>query len=300
MAFPLATSTELQAPLALNAMTVDVEDYYHAHALETYFTRDSWPNLERRVEARTQDLLDLFDRKGAKATFFTLGNVAREYPRLIRDIVARGHELASHGLDHYRASDQDPTTFREDVSTAKKALEDAGGVEVRGYRAASFSIDQDNWWAFDVLEEVGYRYSSSNSASKLAGSHMAIPDTPFFPGQGDLVEIPITTVNMLGRDVPTGGGYFRLAPYGFFRSAMQARHSAQAGPVNFYTHPWEIDPGQPKAEVSLKNQIRHRINLGRMLGKLDKTLTDFAWGTISEVFAPALGAQRPLTTTEAR
>ena len=293
MAFPLATSNSAGADPAPNALTVDVEDYYHAHALETFFTRDRWPGLERRVEARTQELLDLFDQRGVKATFFTLGTVAREFPRLIRDIVARGHELASHGLEHYRASDQDPPTFLEDVRAAKKALEDAGGVAVHGYRAASFSIDQGNWWAFDVLEEAGYRYSSSNSAGKLAGSEMAIPHVPFFPGQGQLVEIPITTVTLLGRAVPTGGGYFRLAPYGVFRSAMQQRSKARAGPVNFYTHPWEFDPGQPRADVSLKNRFRHRVNLGRMMGKLDRMLSDFAWGPITQAYATALDAQRP-------
>ena len=275
------------APLA-NAMSVDVEDYFHAHALENYFTRNTWHRLERRVQNNTAELLDLFDEHGVTATFFTLGAIAQEFPGLIRDIVSRGHELASHGWEHYRASEQTPATFKRDVTRAKHALEDAGGCEVRGYRAASFSIDRGNWWAFDVLEEVGYTYSSSISAGKLLGAEIETPDVPFFPGPGQLVEIPITTVQMLRRSIPTGGGYFRLAPYSLFRAAMQQRSNSHSGAVNFYIHPWEIDPGQPRADVDLKTRVRHRINLSKTKGKLGNMLRDFEWRCVSDVFAPAL------------
>lgn len=270
----------------LNAMTVDVEDYYHAHALENFFTRDSWPTLERRVAEKTRELLDLFDEHDTKATFFTLGTVAREFPALIQEIVGRAHELASHGLEHYRASDQDPATFKADVTAAKQALEDAGGVAVTGYRAASFSIDKSNWWAFDVLEEVGYTYSSSVSAGKFTGSALQTPATPFFPGSGRLVECPISKVPILNRDVPTGGGYFRLAPYGLFRQALNKMHQATERPANFYFHPWEIDAGQPKARVPLKTNFRHRVNLGRMKGKVAQALNDFEWSSMQEVYGP--------------
>src|SRR6056297_2445591 len=228
----------------LNAMTVDVEDYYHAHALENHFTRDTWPTLERRVEDRTKELLDLFDAHDIRGTFFTLGSVAREFPGLIRDIVGRGHELASHGLEHHRASDQNHKTFCADITTAKQALEDAGGVAVNGYRAASFSIDRTNWWAFDILEEVGYTYSSSISPAKYTGSGVPTPSSPFRPGQGRLVECPISTVLILNRAVPTGGGYFRLSPYSLFRKAIRRAHVSTPHPINFYVHPWEIDAQQ--------------------------------------------------------
>lgn len=268
----------------INAMTVDVEDYYHAHVLEHYFTRDLWPGLERRVVERTEELLELFARHQVKGTFFTLGSVAREFPELIRKIVSQGHELASHGLEHYRASDQDHTTFLRDVSDAKKALEDAGGVEVRGYRAASFSIGKDNWWAFEVLEEAGYGYSSSVSAAKLTGLDVPAPRTPFRPTSGRLIECPITSVSMLGRDVPTGGGYFRLAPYLMFRNALARFHASDEQPANFYFHPWEIDPGQPRADVPLKSNLRHRVNLGRMKTKVGRALSDFSWGRMTDAY----------------
>lgn len=272
----------------INAMSVDVEDYYHAHVLANHFTRDTWPGLERRVEGKTNEILDLFARHAVKATFFTLGTVAREFPQLIRRITAEGHELASHGLEHFKASDQDRATFLRDVSEAKDALEQAGGVRVHGYRAASFSIAAENWWAFDVLEEAGYSYSSSISSGKLSGADMVTPGTPFLPTPGRLVECPITTVAMLGRDVPTGGGYFRLAPYALFRDALRRSQETAANPANFYFHPWEIDPGQPRADVPLKSQLRHRINLGRMKAKVARALSDFSWGTMQDAFGPAL------------
>ena len=281
----------------LNAMTVDVEEYFHAHALEHYFTRDTWPGLERRVVDKTKELLDLFDAHDTKATFFTLGSVAREFPALVQDIVQRGHELASHGLEHYRASEQDPETFRRDVSEAKKALEDAGGVAVNGYRAASFSIDRENWWAFDVLEETGHTYSSSVSAGKFMGSDIATPAAPFRPGAGRLVECPISTVSMLQKDVPTGGGYFRLAPYGMFRKALRRTHETSARPANFYFHPWEIDVGQPRAKVPLKTRFRHTVNLARMKGKVARALSDFKWGRMEDVFGQAFKAS-PAPTIE--
>lgn len=288
--FPLVDVPLVRRPDGhiLNAMTVDVEEYYHAHALEHYFTRETWPTLERRVVDKTKELLDLFDAHGTKGTFFTLGTVAREFPALVQDIVSRGHELASHGLEHYRASDQDHETFRRDVTEAKKALEDAGGVAVNGYRAASFSIDRENWWAFDVLEEAGYTYSSSVSAGKLMGSEVRTPATPFVPGTGRLVECPVTTVKMLNRAVPTGGGYFRLAPYALFRRSMQRAQKTAPRPVNFYFHPWEIDVGQPRADVPLKTRFRHTVNLSRMKAKVARALADFSWGRMQDVYGRAL------------
>ncbi|MGB7241002.1 MAG: XrtA system polysaccharide deacetylase [Sulfitobacter sp.] len=293
--FELAKAPLARAPGGgiLNAMTVDVEDYYHAHALESHFTRDTWPALERRVEDKTKELLDLFDAQDTKATFFTLGTVAREFPALIQDIVRRGHELASHGLEHYRASEQDPAAFKADVVAAKDALQDASGVAVNGYRAASFSIDRRNWWAFDVLEDAGYTYSSSVSAGKFTGSEQQTPFDPFLPGKGCLVECPISTVPMLTRAVPTGGGYFRLAPYAMFRHALRRAQLATPRPANFYFHPWEIDPEQPKARVPIATNFRHRVHLARMKGKIAQLLSDFQWGRMQDVFGPAFAHNLP-------
>ena len=175
-----------------------------------------WPGLEGRVEHCTSRLLDLFDQHNVKCTCFVLGTVAKRHPGLVRDMVKRGHEVASHGLNHYRASDQDHKTFLADIAYAKAALEDVIGREVQGYRAASFSVGPANWWAFDVMEEAGYRYSSSLCNGRIDRADIAFPSAPFIPGSGNLVEIPITTVQILGKPIPTGGGFFRLLPYALF------------------------------------------------------------------------------------
>ena len=272
----------------LNALSVDVEDYYHAHALASYFTRDTWPGLERRVVANTTRILDALEAKGLHATFFTLGSVALEFPDLIRDIVGRGHELASHGMAHYRASDQTRDEFFRDVSRAKAVLEDAGGVEVSGYRAPSFSITPDNWWAFDVLEDAGYRYSSSISTGHLGHGNLQVPAQPFRPGAGHLVECPILSMRFMGRSVPTGGGYFRLMPYQIFRRSLRAAQRLGALPATFYYHPWEIDPDQPRAKVGAKTRFRHLVNVRHMENKVDRLTRDFPWATMRDVFSPAI------------
>ena len=272
-----------------NAMTVDVEDYFHAHALEHWFTRERWPALERRVGGNTRRILDGFERAGIRATFFTLGSVARENPALIREIVARGHELASHGLDHRRVSDQTPGAFLEDVRASKAMLEDISGMEVAGYRAPSFSITPDVWWAFEKLEEAGYRYSSSLSAVHQRAGQKLPSARPFRPGPGALVECPIPTLRLFGLSLPSGGGYFRLAPLARFQRAMRRRAARGEGPVIFYYHPWEIDPGQPKARVGALRNFRHRVNLNRMEGKVGRMIAAFDWAPMKEVFAAALG-----------
>ncbi|WP_322867276.1 XrtA system polysaccharide deacetylase [Aquicoccus sp. G2-2] len=264
-------------------MSIDVEDYYHAHALEQFFTRDKWPTLEHRVVQNTNLILDLLDAQEIKATFFTLGSVARDHPGLIRDIVKRGHELASHGLDHYRASEQTRDVFFEDVTTAKHALEDAGGVEVRGYRAASFSIGAANWWAFDALEEAGYSYSSSISTGHRDGADLSLPDGPFRPGSGRLVEYPITTRRALRRHLPTGGGFFRLLPRSMFHAGLRKLND-RGRPSIFYIHPWEFDPEQPRADVGMRVRFRHNVNIHRVPQKFSDLLASFRWGRLTDVF----------------
>lgn len=273
------------------AMSVDVEEYYHASALATGFPRSGWPGLETRVERTTRELLDLFAACGTRATFFVLGSVARAHPTLIRDMVAAGHELASHGDEHYRVSDQTPEDFRADVTAAKLAIENAGGVEVTGYRAASFSINRQTWWAYEILAETGYRYSSS--VYPIRHDHYGLvgaPAMPFAPLPGvAFTEIPITTASIGGRLLPAGGGgYFRLMPQVIF-SYLQNRAAALPPHLcNFYFHPWEIDPGQPRAHVGLKSQFRHYVNLGRMKSKIAKMVQVTEWAPMGEVYSDYL------------
>jgi polysaccharide deacetylase family protein (PEP-CTERM system associated) len=273
-------------PTGLNALTVDVEDYFQVSALASHIDRSTWDDRPCRVENNVQRLLAMFDRRGAKATFFTLGWVAERYPQMVRDIVAGGHELASHGYGHLRASEQSPAEFANDVQRAKALLEDIGGRAVQGYRAPSFSIGHANPWAFDVLQEAGYKYSSS--VYPVQHDHYGMPDAPRFPyaARPGLLEIPITTTRLLGRNLPAGGGgYFRLAPYRVSRWAIERVNAQDRRPAVFYFHPWEIDPGQPRvAGTSLKTRFRHYVNLARTEGRLERLLQDFHWGRVDEVF----------------
>jgi polysaccharide deacetylase family protein (PEP-CTERM system associated) len=269
-----------------NAMTVDVEDYFQVSAMAPHIARDSWDAQPCRVERNVQRLLALFASRDAKATFFTLGWIAERYPQLVRDIVAGGHELASHGYGHLRASDQSRGEFMQDVQRAKALLEDIGGQAVRGYRAPSFSIGHGNPWAFDVLLEAGYRYSSS--VYPVQHDHYGMPDAPRFPYavRPGLTEIPITTTRLMGRNLPAGGGgYFRLAPYSLSRWALQRVNDIDGRPAIFYMHPWEIDPGQPRIEgTGLKTRFRHYVNLSRTEERLGQLLGDFSWGRVDDVF----------------
>lgn len=270
----------------MNALTVDVEDYFQVSALAPLVARTSWEARECRVERNVERLLALFAERHARATFFTLGWVAERYPHLIKTIVAGGHELASHGYGHLRASEQSREEFHQDVRRAKLLLEDLGGTPVQGYRAPSFSIGHSNPWAFDVLLENGYRYSSSIYPVKH--DHYGMPDAPRFPYQPrpGLTEIPVTTTRLLGRNLPAGGGgYFRLAPYGMSRWALRRVNAVDGQPAIFYFHPWEIDPEQPRVPgTSLKTRFRHYVNLDKTESRLGRLLRDFRWGRVDEVF----------------
>ena len=280
-------------PAIRNALTVDVEDYFQVQAFAHVIPRAQWEAIPRRVEANTDRLLDQFARAGINATFFTLGWVAERHPTLVRRIVAAGHELASHGYDHTRADAQDPATFDADIRRAKGILEDIGGCEVIGYRAATFSIGARNAWAFGVLEEAGYRYSSSVYPVKhdLYGMPGA-PRQPFRPGTERLWELPMTTVRLLNRNLPcSGGGYFRLLPYSMFRLGLRRVNRREQQPGIFYTHPWEIDPGQPRvADCGRTSRFRHYINLHRTAPRLERLLRDLAWDRMDRVFAALLAA----------
>jgi polysaccharide deacetylase family protein (PEP-CTERM system associated) len=281
-------------PPIANAMTVDVEDYFQVQALATAVDRSAWDSLPCRVESNTGRVLDLFAEHGVTATFFTLGWVAERYPSLIRRIVAEGHELASHGWAHHRADSQTREAFAEDVRRTKGVLEDLGGTAVNGYRAASFSIGKSNLWAFDILAAAGYTYSSSVYPVRhdIYGLPEA-PRFPFTPKIGDKFrEFPISTLRLLGRNWPVGGGgYFRLLPLALSTSAIRRVNRTEQRPCIFYFHPWEIDPGQPRiAGLPLKSRVRHYTNLGRMEGKLRQLVARFAWDRMDRVLDRQLPA----------
>ncbi len=271
----------------LNALSVDVEDWYQVGAFERTIDRADWPSLERRVEANTDAVIALFDAAGVKATFFTLGCVAAAHPALIRRIVAGGHELASHGWDHARVFTMTPDQFRADVDRTQKTLEDAGGVAVTGYRAPSFSIDARTPWAHRALADAGYAYSSS--VAPVRHDHYGWPEAPrgaFRPvADSPLIELPVTTVRVGNRVFAAGGGgFFRLFPYAVSRWAIARVNRDEARPAAFYFHPWEIDSGQPRvAGAPLKSRLRHYTNLRAMAGKLARVTRDFDWGRYDTV-----------------
>jgi polysaccharide deacetylase family protein (PEP-CTERM system associated) len=271
-----------------NAMTIDVEDYFQVSAFASHIARDNWASMPCRVESNVDRILALLNNENVKATFFTLGWIAERYPAMVRRIVDNGHELASHGYGHLRASDQTAAEFSDDITRSKSLLEDIGGQQVLGYRAPSFSIGTRNLWALDSLLQAGYRYSSS--IYPIQHDHYGMPDAPrfaFYPnGKDGLLEVPITTVRMMNKNLPAGGGgYFRFFPYAVSRWFLQKvnREDKQSG--IFYFHPWELDPGQPRqVGVSAKTRFRHYVNLDRMEGRIKALTRDFHWDRMDRIF----------------
>ncbi|KQP23157.1 XrtA system polysaccharide deacetylase [Pseudorhodoferax sp. Leaf267] len=276
-----------QSPIT-NALTIDVEDYFQVSAFAPYIERSDWDARECRVERNVNRILDMLAGHGAKATFFTLGWIAERYPQVVRRIVAEGHELASHGYGHQRASDQSEDVFLTDIRQAKQILEDLSGVAVQGYRAPSFSIGTGNLWAFDCLQRAGYRYSSS--IYPIRHDHYGMPDSPRFAYEvrDGLLEIPVTTLRVMNRNLPSsGGGYFRLLPYGLSRWMLGRVNAGDREAAIFYFHPWEIDVEQPRVEgIGAKTRFRHYVNIGRMEARLNRLLGDFQWGRMDQIFLP--------------
>jgi len=273
-----------------NAMSVDVEEYFQVAAFERQVQKDDWGSYPSRVEWNTGRVLDLFAAKGVRATFFVLGWVAERHPALIRRIVAEGHELASHGYDHTRVIYMDERVFREDVVRTKGILEEVGGVRVRGYRAPSYSIGAGNLWALDVLQETGHVYSSS--IYPIRHDLYGMPEAPRFAfrvREQAILEIPVTTVEWGGNQLPAGGGgFFRLLPYAAYHWALRRVNGRDRQPGIFYFHPWEVDAQQPRiANAPLKSRFRHYVNLGTMEARLARLLDDFQWGRVDEVFGVA-------------
>jgi polysaccharide deacetylase family protein (PEP-CTERM system associated) len=284
----------VQTEVIRNVMSVDVEDYFQVAAFAPAIRRDDWERWPCRVQANVDRILALFDRHAIKATFFTLGWIAERYPAVPRAIVGQGHELASHGYGHERASELEPRAFQEDVIRAKRILEDLSGTEVRGYRAPSFSIGTGNLWALDVLAEAGYRYSSS--IYPINHDHYGMPEAPRFPYRPErcpaLLEVPPTTVSFMGWNIPAGGGgYFRLMPYRLASWLIGRVNRAEGKSCMFYFHPWELDPDQPRVSgAGARSRFRHYVNLTRMEAKLGRLLEDHHWGRADEVYARDLAA----------
>jgi len=288
-------------PQIANALTIDVEDYFQVSALSPHIARSEWERMPCRVERNIDTVLALLAESGSKATFFTLGWIAERYPHLVRNIVAEGHELASHGYHHRRITDQKRVAFSDDIRTAKALLEDIAGIEVMGYRAPSFSVSKANPWAFDCIAEAGYRYSSS--VYPIRHDHYGIPDAPRFSHQSrdGLLEIPVTTARLLKTNFPAGGGgYFRLMPYALSRSLIRRVNRIERRSAVFYFHPWELDPGQPRiAGTSLKTRFRHYLNLHRTEPRLRSLLRDFTWSRIDQIFLDGKdAAPRPKSAVE--
>lgn len=270
-----------------NALSVDVEDWFHVGAFENVISRENWRSLECRVERNTDALLEMFDEAGIKATFFSLGWVAERYPKLMRRVADAGHELGNHGSDHDRVFTLSPDEFAADIDRARKAIEDASGSLVTGYRAPSFSIDQRTPWAHKVLAEQGYAYSSS--VAPVKHDHYGWAEAPRFAfrpvADSDLIEIPVTTAVFAGKRLAAGGGgFFRLLPYGFSRWAIRQVNGDNQRPAIIYFHPWEIDPGQPRvAHAPIKSKLRHYTKLKAMAPKLRRLMRDFRWDRLDAI-----------------
>ena len=273
-----------------NALTFDVEEYFHAEVFAGVVRREQWSTLESRVARATERLLTLLAECGTRATFFVLGWVAERHPELIRAIAAQGHEVACHGYGHQMITRQSRAEFTEDIHRAKAALEDTAGVTVTGYRAPTFSVVRETLWSLEVLAENGFQYDSS--IFPIVHDRYGIPDAPRFPhrlgaGRGmEITEFPLSTVTRFGCRFPVaGGGYFRLFPYAVTRWALRQLNAREGQPAMVYLHPWEIDPGQPRLPVGRAAQFRHSVNTGATLAKLRRLLRDFKFSPVRDVLA---------------
>jgi polysaccharide deacetylase family protein (PEP-CTERM system associated) len=270
----------------VNALTIDVEDYFQVSAFSAHVQRSAWESLPSRIEANIDHVLSLLAETRVRATFFSLGWIADRYPAMIRRVSDGGHEIASHGYDHQRATEQGYGAFLADIRLAKAVLEDVSGNEVKGYRAPSFSIGKRNTWAFDCIADAGYRYSSS--VYPIRHDHYGSPDAPRFAHEvrTGLLEVPLTTVRLLSANWPAaGGGYFRLFPYSMSRWSIRRVNAIDRQPAMFYFHPWELDPEQPRINgPGMKARFRHYLNLERTAPRLHRLLADFRWDRADRVF----------------
>jgi polysaccharide deacetylase family protein (PEP-CTERM system associated) len=272
-----------------NALSIDVEDYYMVSAFADRIKFDDWPSFESRVERNTRALLDELDRQGVKATFFVLGWIGEKQPKLVSDIHEAGHEVASHGYNHRLVYDLSPAQFREDVRISKKILENITGTAVRGFRATSYSIVKETFWALDVLLEEGYHYDSS--IFPVHHDRYGVPDAERFQhaittGSGTIVEFPPSTYRVLRQNIPVaGGGYLRLYPLSITKRAIRSINAKEQKAAMVYLHPWEIDTDQPRLRGGWKSRARHYINLHTTMPKLKSLLSEFSFGPVSSQLA---------------
>jgi polysaccharide deacetylase family protein (PEP-CTERM system associated) len=273
-----------------HALTIDVESWFHAENMRPVAPPESWPLLESRLARNVDVLLDLFDRRQVKATFFVLGDAASREPEVVRAIAGRGHEVACHGWSHELVYRQTPEVFRDETRRAKRLLEDLAGAAVTGYRASTFSIVERSLWALDVLAEEGFLYDSS--IAPVRHDRYGIPDSPRAPHDralrsgGTIREFPVSCGSLLGWRLPVGGGFFRLLPLGWTRRALASRKT----PGTVYFHPWEFDPGQPRARgLPALNRFRHYVGIKGSLGKLDALLAALPFAPMRDV----IGDQAP-------
>jgi polysaccharide deacetylase family protein (PEP-CTERM system associated) len=285
------------APLR-NALTIDVEEYFHPNALDGVCAPERWDALPQRVAANTARLLDLLDAADVRATFFVLGWVAERQPRLVAEIARRGHEVACHGYAHRLAYRLGPQQFRDDVRRARDLLEDMLGTRVRGFRAASYSIVSSTLWALDILIELGFEYDSS--IFPIRHDIYGIPNFSRVPVRirrpaGEILEIPPSTLRILNRNWPVaGGGYFRLLPYALTRHALRHLNRREHIAALVYVHPWELDPDQPRLAVGLRSRLRQYTNLHATERRLRRLLREFAFAPLCEVFDAAAHRAAPL------
>ena len=285
--FQRTTQAPAKAPSGaiVNAMTVDVEDYFHVSAFDGVVSRARWDAFESRVSNNTERLLELFDGANVRSTFFVLGWVAERFPSLVRRIADLGHEVASHGYNHQLLYMLTPRQFREDLRAARTAIEDATGAPVVGYRAPSYSVIESSMWTLDVLIDEGFAYDAS--IFPIHHDRYGIPDSPRHPyvmrrPGGSLLEVPGSTVRLGGVNLPIGGGgYFRQLPYGWTRWGIDRVNRIERQPVTFYTHPWELDPDQPRMQVGTATRLRHYRGLGRTADRLSRLLRDFRFDSVT-------------------
>jgi polysaccharide deacetylase family protein (PEP-CTERM system associated) len=269
-----------------NAFTVDLEDWYCVYNLSRVIRREAWGGLEPRIERPAGRLLDRLSARGVKATFFVLGWIAERHPDLIREIAGRGHEIATHGYSHRLLTGMTPEAFHEELA---KSLDVLGRVvrrgDIIGFRAPSFSLTAETSWAVDILRRHGIRYDSSVVPTSVHPDY-GIGSSPLSIHSlgGGIVEVPLSCLPVLNINVPfSGGGYFRLYPYGLTRRFFRA-FNRKIGPVVFYIHPWELDPGQPRIKVPASKRFRHYLNLAKTESRLERLLRDFEFASIREVF----------------
>ena len=273
----------------LNALTVDIEDYFMVSAFSGSIPQDQWGAYEPRVEGNTRRLLDIFDRKKVKGTFFVVGWIAEKFPGVVREICRRGHEIGCHSHLHRLVYDLSPEEFRRDTRNAKGVIEDVSGESVLGYRAPSYSITNRSQWALGILAEEGFRYDSS--IFPIRHDRYGFPQHGRFAeikrhnGTEGILEIPMSTLRIFGKNVPiAGGGYFRLYPFRWTAWGIRKLNGKEGQPALFYIHPWEIDPGQPRMRGSWLSMFRHYVNLKNTEEKLDRLLGAFRFAPVKEVF----------------